>query len=258
MLKLKRSKGSIITLIVLLSAISIALIGFMVFVICTSNIIYAQSDTLTVNRSFKGQFSELDIYAEQGDVYIYSTKGKRIKVKVFSKKNKASVEQNGDKLTLKVDEESNFMFFWQKSSRIEFYIPEGYDGMLKINDNYGDIKLEKFLKASVDINEKCGDVNIAGCNDVKVDNNYGDIKIEKINSYMKLNNNCGDIEVNEVNLTKDSIITDSLGDISIGYTNEIFINAKTDLGDVKINKNYYKSDIELSILNNCGSIRVNN
>ncbi len=255
---MKRSKSSIITLIVLLSAISIALIGFMVFVICTSNIIYTQSDTLTVNRSFKGQFSKLDIYAEQGDVYIYSTKEKRIKVKVFSQKNKASVERNGDKLTLKVDEESNFMFFWQKSSRIEFYIPEGYDGMLKINDNYGDIKLGKFKKASVDINEKCGDVNIAGCNDVKVDNNYGDIKIEKINSHMKLNNNCGDIEVNEVNLTKDSIITDSLGDISIGYTNEIFINAKTDLGDVKINKNYYKSDIELSILNNCGSIRVNN
>ncbi|MCH5303809.1 MAG: DUF4097 family beta strand repeat protein [Ruminococcus sp.] len=253
-----KNKKLIITLIAVLSFISVVLVGFMIFAICTNYVGLSVSNTLVVNKSFENTFSELDISSQAGDVYIYSTSDDTVKVKVYSAENKTNLEQNGDTLTLNVKSNNNFIFFRQNISRVEVYVPQSYNGNLKIQENYGDIKVENFPSASVEIEQKCGDVKVAGCNSATVNNKYGDIKIEKINSYMNLNNNCGDIEVDEINLTKNSKITDSLGDISIGFTNEIFINAKTDLGDVKVNNNYHKSDIELTVSNNCGDIKVNN
>ena len=49
-----------------------------------------------------------------------------------------------------------------------------------------------------------------------------------------------------------------MGDISVGKTNDILIDAKTSLGEVNIRNNNYKSDITLSIDNSCGDITVKN
>ena len=73
-----------------------------------------------------------------------------------------------------------------------------------------------------------------------------------------MENDCGDIEVNNINLNKNSYIKDEYGDIKIGNTNELYIDAKTNLGKVKIKNNYHKSDITLKIENDCGDIEVNN
>ena len=43
----------------------------------------------------------------------------------------------------------------------------------------------------------------------------------------------------------------------IKSTNDIYIDAKTDAGDVKISKNNRKSDIELNIRTDAGDIKVN-
>ena len=50
----------------------------------------------------------------------------------------------------------------------------------------------------------------------------------------------------------------NLGDIKILNTNEIYFDAKTNLGDTKINNNYNKSEITLKIQNDCGDIEINN
>ena len=79
-----------------------------------------------------------------------------------------------------------------------------------------------------------------------------------VNNYLNLTNDSGDIKINNVNLNKNSIIKDEYGDIEINNTNQIYIDAKTDLGDTKINNNFHKSDITLKIENECGDITVNN
>ena len=103
----------------------------------------------------------------------------------------------------------------------------------------------------------CGDIEIGTVNDAKVKNNYGDITIRNINNYMNIEADCGDIEIENVNINKNSYIKNSLGNIEIAHTNDIHIDAKTDLGDTSVNDNY-KADITLTIKNNCGDIEVNN
>ena len=75
---------------------------------------------------------------------------------------------------------------------------------------------------------------------------------------MQIKEDCGDVKIDSLNLKENSSIHNSYGDIKIGSTNEIYINAKTSLGDTKINNNYQKSYVTLTIDNSCGDIRVNN
>jgi len=49
-----------------------------------------------------------------------------------------------------------------------------------------------------------------------------------------------------------------MGDVSIGRTNDILIDAKTSLGEVDVRNNDYKSEITLKIDNSCGDITVKN
>ena len=49
-----------------------------------------------------------------------------------------------------------------------------------------------------------------------------------------------------------------LGDVKIKETNDIYIEAKTDLGDTKINNNNRTSNVTLKIKVDCGNIKVEN
>ena len=110
----------------------------------------------------------------------------------------------------------------------------------------------------LDIDQDCGDVEVFEVDRIKVENNYGNINIKKVNKYLEIKEDRGDVEINTINIKENSSIQNNYGDIELGSTNEIYIDAKTKLGDTKINNNYQKSDITLSLENNCGDIEVNN
>ena len=109
-----------------------------------------------------------------------------------------------------------------------------------------------------EIEESAGDVTVNKVKDIIVKNNYGNIKIKEVSNYLDISDDCGDIKIDRIDIHKDSFIQNSFGNIKVGSTNEIYIDAKTDLGDLKINENFHKSDITLKIENNCGDIKVNN
>ncbi len=251
------------------------------------------SNELILDNTYEEKFNNIVIDATTSEIYIKINNTENIKAVIYGEKNYTDVETNLDSLNIKISEKNCIGFcFNQKRAKVEIYLPKTYDGKIDIKNNYGDISIDEFLNANIDIKEDCGDVKILGGNIVKVDNNYGDIeigesnvlninedcgdvnitetndatvknsygdiKIESINNFLHLENNCGDIELNNINLNKDSYIKNDYGDIKIGNTNELFINALTDLGKVKIKNNYNKSDITLKIENDCGDIKVNN
>ncbi len=251
------------------------------------------SNELILDKTYEEKFNNIVIDATTSEIFIKRSDTENIKAVVYGEKDYTDVETNNETLNIKTSEKNCIGFcFNQKSAKIEIYLPEEYDGKIDIKNDYGDIYIDKFLNANIDVEEDCGDVKILGGNIIKVDSNYGDTEIEKANianinedcgdvtisdvfdttvknsygdikiksvkNYLNLENDCGDIEVNNINLKKDSYIKDDYGDIEIGNTNEIFIDAKTDLGDVKIKNNYNKADIILKIENDCGDIEINN
>lgn len=284
----------IVCLIVLLVIICIALLGFMMKVINGKmGFPYKVSEELVVDEEYENNFETINITSDASDIEVKETSGEKVRVIIYGDKDKTEVEERNNELKIISKHKKGTWFaFRNKIAKIEVYVPKKFDKNITINNKYGDIDVEEFLEATIEINEDCGDVDIAGGNKVNIVNKYGDIKLKKAkdanikqsagevkvesvddivvkNNYsdIKITNvynsinaeeDCGDVKIDNLTINKDSNIKNNLGSIKIGSTNEIYIDAKTDLGDVKVNNNYQKSDITLKIENDCGDIKVNN
>ncbi|HPF83065.1 MAG TPA: DUF4097 family beta strand repeat-containing protein [Bacilli bacterium] len=244
-------------------------------------------------ETFDNNYNLINVKSVMGDVEFKNSTDDKVKVVIYSKKDQYSVDEKDDELEIETTKgKCTFLCFNVKSDKIVVYLPSSYDKNININNDYGDIYIDNFKEATFDIkedcgdikmkdaskanivnkygditvgkvnkitiNEDCGDVSVEETKNIKVVNKYGDIKINKLSGYIKANNDCGDINIKSINLTKDSSINDNLGDIKIGDTNEIYIDAKTSLGDVDINNNERKAKVVLTIKNSCGDIEVNN
>lgn len=295
-----KSKTGIVLLIILLVIICISLISFMINIINgKSRFLFGikfghkVSEELVVDEEYNTNFEKIDITCDAGDVYIKTSNEEKIKVKIYGEKENTKIETSDDELKIISKEKKGHIFsFNNRISKIEVYIPKKYEDTIKITNNYGDIEVEEFENANIEIEEDCGDVSVkqgktvniknkygdiqldkaieakinqsAGdvkvgeVNDINVENNYGDIKINNVYNSLKVEEDCGKVKIDNLNIKENSFIENNLGDIKIGSTNEIYIDASIDLGDIKINQNYPKSEITLKIKNNCGDIKVDN
>lgn len=298
-----KSKGLIITLIVMLSITCIGLGAIMVLMIngklSFRNFsifgINKVSTTKILDEVYDTTIENINITTDISNIIIKKSDNENVRVVVYGDADKDKISVDLESNNLKINSKGKkctFFCFNVKMSKIEVYIPSNYDKNIDIKNAYGDIEIGEFSNANITVEEDCGDVYIEGikkvnvknklgdikidkvmdakieadCGDVKVGsvdnitvkNNLGDIKIKSVNNYLNIEEDCGDVEIDNLVLNKDSSIKNSLGDIKIRSTNEIYIDAKTSLGDTKIKNNYNKSDVTLKINNSCGDIKVNN
>lgn len=289
-----KNNALIIFLIILLVIICIGLLTFMAKVINGKMAFpYKVSEELVIDEKYENNFEKIEISSDASDIEVKETLEEKIRVVIYGDKDKTKVEENESELKIISKYKKSSFFLWgNRVAKIEIYIPKNYEKELKINNKYGDIEVDEFIGANIDIEEDCGDVEVIGGNkvnitnkygdiklkkakeanikqsagevkietvdDIIVKNNYGDIKITNVYNYINAEEDCGDIKIENLHINKDSNIKNNLGSIKIGSTNDIYIDAKTDLGDTKINNNHQKSDITLKIKNDCGDIKVNN
>ena len=252
------------------------------------------SNELVFNQEYETIFDTIKIDSKSSDIEIKEGNESKVKVVIYGDKDETNVEVVNNKLNIKSNEKKCIGFCFNMTiAKIEVYLPNGYSENINIENNYGDVNIGNFdnliLDATLDagdikvdslksgkiknsygdikilgyskeleIDQDCGDVEVSEVDRIKLENNYGDINIGKVNEYLQIKEDCGDVKINSLNLKENSSIHNSYGDIKIGSTNEIYINAKTSLGDTKINNNYQKSDVTLTIDNSCGDIRINN
>ncbi len=252
-----------------------------------------QSNKLVVDETYENDFEKININVDAGDVYVKESNDNNVKVLVYGEKENTKVNATDGNLSVAAKEKKCFGFcFNVTKTKVEVYVPTDYKNNIVINSKYGDVFVGSFLNANVNVDLNCGDVLIKKALNAKVNNDYGDIKINNAkdvnvnasygdiklgkisnitvkNSYgdievlnvlecMNIEAACGNIEIKTVNINKNSYIKNDYGDVEIGSTNDIYIDAKTDLGDVDVNHNNRMSDITLKIKNNCGDIEVDN
>lgn len=230
---------------------------------------------IAVDETYDNTFDSINIYTTAGEINIYESSTEEIQLVVYNKKDKTTVEVDNNKLDIKAKaKKCHFLCINPKIAKIELYIPSNYDKEIKITTEYGDVKIESFENGNFEIRSNYGDIKIDKANIAKtdldygdirigtineliVDSNYGDIKIDTINSYFKINCDYGDIKIDSASLTKDSKIEDDFGDIKIKNISGVYIDAKTDMGDVDTNGNDRTSTITLTIRTDYGDIEVN-
>jgi hypothetical protein len=291
-----KNKKLIISLITLLSIIVILLIILMVLLInkdLNFTISRNVSNNLLIDKTYEESFNKVNITSNSSDIYIKESNESNYKVIVYGKKDSAKVEINNDTLVITSTDKGCIGFCINTIiSKIEVYVPENYNNEINIESNYGNITIPKLNNSIINIDSDCGDicieevkklklknsygnitinkVNNASLNsstgDIKVGtvnnliakNDYGNININKVKNYLNIKNDSGDITINNLFINKASSIKNDYGNIKINKTNEIYIDAKTTVGNLNINNNYNKSDITLKIKNDCGDININN
>lgn len=294
-----KNKKIIVTLIILLSILVVFLARFMAYLMNGKhkfyhpNWMHKVSNELIMDEVYDTNFKKVELISDASDILIKKSKDNTVRVVVYGDKDRLNVSTENEKLFIESEaKKCTFFCINITVAKIEVYLPENYEHEIEINNKYGDIEIESFRNANIEVHEDCGDVEIEGANqlvvknsygdikvgvvekaeieesagdvtvnkvkDIIVKNNYGDIEIKEVSNYLDVSDDCGDIKIERIDIHKDSSIQNSYGDIKVSSTNEIYIDAKTDLGDLKINKNFHKSDIILKIENDCGDIKVNN
>ena len=247
------------------------------------------------SKNFEEKFESITIDSASAYIEVKESDSNNYMLIIYDKDNQnLNIENDNSRLLINLKTENCKGFCFKRVlPKIELYVPKNYSGNMTINNKYGDIKISELpnINLSVKMNfgditvakgnkadiyneygditisgivnelsikADCGTINVSETNVVKASNALGDIKIEKINKQFNLKNNCGDIKIGEINILDNSNIEDDLGSITIDKTNDIYIDAKTNLGDVKINNNNENSSIKLSITNHMGDITVNN
>ncbi len=257
-----KNKLVIISLIIILSIIVIGLTVFL-YMNLTDRIDiigrYSNNKNIIFDQIYEENINNLEIISTAGNISFEQSIDEKIRIVVYGKDtNNLEVTLKENNLKVDYSEEHSFFSFGVNMKDIIVYIPKEYSNYIKVKANYGDIKMTDLENADVDIKEDCGDINLGKIKNAEIDNAYGDIKIDTVLNKCKIENDCGDIKIDSIQIHEDSSIEASLGDIKIVNTGEIYIDAKTDLGDININTNNRYSEITLKIKNSCGDIKVEN
>lgn len=208
------------------------------------------------------EVANLEILSVAGDVRLEENLEDKIKVVVYGE-NAEDLSVDLKENHLKVDyskykHKNVFLGFHFYCNDIIIYLPKNYANEIDIKANYGDIKAMDLENASMSIDADCGDISLGKVKNASIKNDYGNVKIESILNRAMISLSCGDVKINSVNLAENSSIVNNFGDIKIAQTNEVYIDAKTSLGDLKIANNNRHSEITLKIENDCGDIKVGN
>lgn len=277
-----KNRGLIVFLIIILSLFALLILGGMIYLILGdknftfNNLrISSVSDKLVYEKNYEEIFDEININSDAGDIYIKSANIDEVKVKIYGDVKQLDVSDEDDLSIKYVANKCIGFCFNVLKSKIEITLPKEYNGKINIENKFGDTEIGELINADLDIKHNYGDISVEEIKDAKisndcgdievgkvlnldVENNYGDIEIKNVLASIEADASCGDIEIKKLNIEKNSSINSSLGDIDIGTTNDIRIDAHTSLGDTEVRNNNHKSDIVLSIDNSCGDITVNN
>ena len=291
------NKGLTITLIVLLSILLAGVVGVMIFLfkgdINFNNFIVAFGESKTlVDEKEITNIKKLNIEANRADVIVEPKEENTfIKVELYSDHvEEYEITEKEDEIKVVLKDE-RFSGFNVKGSRVKIYVPTTYDKDIKVVNKTGDIKIGELSLSNLniqlttgditvkeannviaslttgdvelnnvvkaDITGTTGDIDVNNVNNVKVKLTTGDITLGEVNGSLNLTSTTGDIEIAKANLTANSSINSGTGDIEINKTTGCYIDAKTNIGDTRVNNNDRKSDIVLTITSRVGDIKVN-
>ena len=291
------NKGLTITLIVLLSILLAGVVGVMIFLfkgdinINSFAIGFGESKTLVDEKEITN-IKKLNIEANRADVIVEPKEENTfIKVELYSDHvEEYEITEKEDEIKVVLKDE-RFSGFNVKGSRVKIYVPTTYDKDIKVVNKTGDIKIGELSLSNLniqlttgditveeannviaslttgdvelnnvvkaDITGTTGDIDVNNVNNVKVKLTTGDITLGEVNGSLNLTSTTGDIEIAKANLTANSSINSGTGDIKINKTTGCYIDAKTNIGDTRVNNNDRKSDIVLTITSRVGDIKVN-
>lgn len=255
--------------------------------------IYNMSSEIVFEETYLYDFNEFIIDSTMCDIDIKQSSDNNIKVVFKGDKDNLKVIEKNNKLYVDIVEK-NFIYldFYTELFKLEIYLPSNYNKVIRIDNEYGNVRIDEFTEANFEINQEYGilklldsafvtihnehsnikiessdkvrielddgNINIKDVGGIYIESEYSNINIDSVLNYIKIKNENGNININNLNLADNSYIYNEYGNINIDLINEIYIKSKIKRGNKTIKNNYKDSDIELKLENSFGDININN
>ena len=263
-----KNKGWIIAMIIFWIILIIFLIAFLSYVMLNNtNIpigIYNTSNNSEIicNENYDLEFiNNIEILVSAGKLKIEeNTDDQKVKVLVYGDQNR-QIDVSVDNGKLKIDNTKSKRVVFSFNNHIDeitVYLPRNYNKEINVKSDYGNVDMIDLENATINIEESCGDINLGKVKNLQIDSDYGSIDVDTVLNKLDIEIDCGDLKIKNIELKENSKIKNDLGDVKIGNTNDIYIDANVDLGEYKINKNNRYAESTLKIDVNCGDIKVEN
>lgn len=276
-----KSKGLIISLVVLLSIIAVSLVGLLV-VMLTRTSIFSFSVGTTKSKLVRQEEYQIEnlhkikIKAISSDVEIKNSNDNKIIVKYYGEKeNEVLFNSDGSVLSLEEKAKNRFCFgFCNLSKKIVLYVPKDLEidmdystisgdvtfeeeysnANLKLKTTSGDADISKVK--NLEFNTVSGDLDLDYSNNTVIKTTSGDVSANEINSYLKLDTTSGDVRINKLAIERESFINTISGDVFIDNISDLYVNTHTTSGDIRVNNSNRKSDYVLNVKTVSGDILV--
>ena len=251
-------KEKTIVLIIILCIVTIILLIFFIKILNQSVGNYKDDNIISYEDIFYDRLNNIRIDAKMADINIKVSDNNISKVTVYDK-NDTEVKVIDNNLIINSNtKRCRYICFNIKKPTIEISLPKDFKNLIKINGEYGNIKIGEFDFGEYNIDLELGKIDIVSGLNIKIDNEMGVTNITNVYNKIEAKNELGDIKIKNLLIREDSIIENELGKIVINNTSDIYIDAKTELGKININKNNRYSNVVLTLKNDMGNINVKN
>ena len=258
-----KNKGLIITLIIVLVILTAAVSTLFILLLNGKSFNFNSFNKIATKEVYNNTFENIPqkvvINVDDADIDIKHSNDEKVSLVMFAddKKNKVDVDYNSTTLNIKIKNKCHAFCFNAKRGKIELSLPSNFENSIYINNDVGDINVDQFAGAYLNVETDVGDVDVKEINNTKIDSDVGDINIGLVNSKLLIDTDTGDVTIDNVAINKDSKITTDVGDIKIKNIDNVNIDAKTDVGNKKIKNNNKNSNITLKLKTDVGDIKVN-
>lgn len=247
---MKRTKGTSIAIIVLLSVIILLLLGIMITGIAGAgynlHIFTKDFDMPKQSETFEfdpTEIKSIEIDSDYSNIELRESSTDKIIVEGGSSST-FGLTAELDGRTLEIDRNANITpVFSGRSPKIEtvIYLPKNFSGAIDIEADCGNITSDANLKGKFTFHADCGN-----------------IELESVAGEFDLSTDMGNIEIDNVQLDSDSIAQTDMGNIEIEKLNPVNIIADADLGSTKVYGSDSSSHIDLTAETDMGNIEINN
>ncbi|MDO4729807.1 MAG: DUF4097 family beta strand repeat-containing protein [Candidatus Saccharibacteria bacterium] len=279
----KNNRGGLIAGIIVLFLIAASFGVFLVFAIGHfggfnfGGFSLGESNHLALEKEF--ELDNVNLISSDSDtanIHISkSTDGvEKVKVHILAEeKVKVSAEKNDSSIDIYAKEECHFICFGQKKSTIDIVLPENYEGDFKIKSDAGDIDIDDFEKASLDLdadagnnkigklkaitaNVDTGKVEIKGAENINVEIDAGDLRINECTNKLYVKNDTGNVEIDNLSLKEDSTVIVDVGNIKINNVGDVRVDVNKSVGNSSVNGGNPKADVNLTVKADVGNIDI--
>ena len=208
-------------LVCFLALLAILLLIFMLFALVKKDWSFSffnEESRLVLEKEYDvSSFLEIKILSTYSDIHVLNHDDSSVKVLVYSANDRVTSEIHNQILEInKRDRKYGCFGFCNRKEEVYVYLPKDFNKNMALQTVSGDVHLEDFPLSEASITTTSGDVIVKQASKASIESISGDILID------------------DLTLEESGTIETVSGDVHIGNTSKVYIDAKSTSGSIEV------------------------